>query len=228
MEEIKRVCCKCKIEKLIGEFTANNTKRYGKGYKCKPCANIDVKAKYKPKGVEIIEPIKGEIWKDIAGYSGKYKISSFGRLISVNGKYKGERLLKPCLAKKEGYYITCLRINGGKEYYRIHRLVAVMFLENNNNLPSVNHKDGNKINNHVSNLEWVTTGENTSHAFRTGLADFKGEKSVNSKLKESDVLLIRDLSNTGLSSSEIASKLNHIVSRRHVTDIINRVNWKHI
>lgn len=228
MEAIKRVCCKCKVEKPIEEFSANNTKRYGKGYKCKPCTNIDANAKYKPKGDKFIKPIEGEIWKDVAGYNGKYRISSFGRLTSINGRYKGEQLLKPCLAKKEGYYITCLRINGGKEYYRIHRLVAVMFLENISNLPSVNHKDGNKVNNQVSNLEWVTTGENTSHAFRTGLADFKGEKSKNSRLKDSDVLNIRSLHNQGLSSTEIGAKINHLVGDRHIRDIINRVNWKHI
>lgn len=112
-----------------------------------------------------------EIWKDINGFEGLYKVSSLGRVKSLgNGKstctnYKQERILKANI-KKNGYVHIKLNKNGKRYYYSIHRLVADNFLINHENKREVNHKDGNKLNNELSNLEWVTTSENQKHAYQ--------------------------------------------------------------
>lgn len=103
------------------------------------------------------------IWKKIDGFD-KYMISNKGDILSLN-KNKNGRLMKP-KEDKDGYLEVGIRDNNGnRKFFRIHRLVAMAFLENPNNLPVVNHKDGNKKNNCVENLEWCTISENTKHGF---------------------------------------------------------------
>ena len=89
-----------------------------------------------------------------------YNIYSDGRIFSL----KRNKFLKP-QKRGNGYLFVCL--NG--KAMSIHRLVALLFIENPFNKVEVNHKDGNKQNNHVSNLEWVTKSENTKHSYRLGL-----------------------------------------------------------
>ena len=109
-----------------------------------------------------------EIWKDIENYDGIYQISNFGRVKSLSrqtksGKYK-EIIKKPSLAGR-GYYRLALCKNGKPKYYYIHRLVAKAFIPNPNNLPLVNHKDENKLNNNVNNLEWCDSEYNMNYGF---------------------------------------------------------------
>ena len=94
----------------------------------------------------------------------KYAISNKGVLINV----KNGKKLKTSI-NKNGYLEVQLSTNGMRKSYRIHRLVALMFLNNEENKPYVNHKDGNKLNNSVDNLEWCTAKENDIHARNTGL-----------------------------------------------------------
>lgn len=114
-----------------------------------------------------------EIWKDVIGYEGLYQVSNLGkikRVMFTNGKYsfKKERLLNKFLIN--GYEKVELNKNGiGKPKF-IHRLVAEAFIPNPENKLQVNHIDGNKQNNCISNLEWATPSENTKHAYMTGLA----------------------------------------------------------
>lgn len=92
-----------------------------------------------------------EQWKDIIGYEGLYQISNLGRVKSL--KYGKERILKP-IKKKDGYLTVVLYNGVGKKMY-IHRLVAINFIPNANNLQEINHKDENKENNNLNNLEWT-------------------------------------------------------------------------
>lgn len=119
---------------------------------------------------------KIEVWKDVVGYEGLYQVSSFGRVKRLkNGK---ERILKPIL-HCSGYLYVNLFKNKIHEGFRVHRLVAMTFIPNLNDLPQVNHKDENKMNNHAENLEWCDAKYNTNFGTRTKKA---AEKLTNGKL----------------------------------------------
>lgn len=127
-----------------------------------------------------------ETWKDVKGYEGYYQVSSCGRVKSTERVYKTKRAFRTVperirkLAKVHGYLYCELWKDGRHERFAVHRMVAEAFLENPGGLPVVNHKDGNKENNNVSNIEWCTYSENSYHAFRTGLHkpyDRSGERN---------------------------------------------------
>lgn len=102
-------------------------------------------------------------WKEIQGYNGRYFISSNGQIKNKYGK-----ILKPWI--RNGYYTIGLMVNKKRTNYYIHRLVAEYFLSNPDKQRNfVNHLDGDKLNNNVSNLEWCTRQENAQHAYETGL-----------------------------------------------------------
>lgn len=100
-----------------------------------------------------------EIWKDVAGYEGLYQISTFGRVKSLPKNGRDAKILKPSKTIW-GYLDIQLCKNGKYHHERIHRLVASAFLPNPNKLPQVNHKDFDRTNNQVNNLEWCSTSEN--------------------------------------------------------------------
>ena len=105
-----------------------------------------------------------EIWKDVIGYETLYKISNLGRIYSLT-----KQSLKSTRKKSNGYIICDLCKNGKVNTKHIHRLVAEAFIPNPNNYLEVNHKDGNKTNNCVNNLEWCSKKQNMEHAVKTGL-----------------------------------------------------------
>lgn len=114
-----------------------------------------------------------EIWKDIDGYTGLYQVSNLGnvrKLRFINNMTNKEKvfLITPKLINT-GYYKVMLYKGGKWENAFVHRLVAAAFIPNEAGRPQVNHIDGNKTNNVVTNLEWCTQSENNRHAYRTGL-----------------------------------------------------------
>ena len=102
---------------------------------------------------------RGEEWRDIPGYEGKYQASNLGRIKGPRGVHKP---FKNC----NGYLIATLYWDGGKQRTGAHRLVALAFLPNPEDKPQVNHKDGDKENNRPENLEWATCSENNLHRRR--------------------------------------------------------------
>lgn len=149
-----------------------------------------------------------EIWVDIKDYEGFYQVSNLGRVRSlprwVKGKGKSIQLrdgfyLKVDIAK--GYERVTLFKNNNRKRVMVHRLVAQHFVDNPKNKPEVNHIDGNKRNNKLTNLEWVTSSENQLHAFKTGLQ--KPTKS-NKRLEYSDVCRIREMLDEGMKQTKIA------------------------
>jgi hypothetical protein len=113
-----------------------------------------------------------EIWVDVVGYEGLYQVSHLGRVKRVMGKdsrgnLRNERVLKPRLIG--GYLIAHLCKDGVASNKAVHRLVAEAFIDNPQNLPEVNHRDGCKENNYYLNLEWVSPSGNSLHAYALGL-----------------------------------------------------------
>jgi hypothetical protein len=123
-----------------------------------------------------------EIWKDVKGFEGLYQVSNFGLVKSIeritmrkNGRFKPirQRILKACI-NSSGYYLVRLSKNGVKNTFFIHKLVAINFL---NHIPNkqkvvIDHKDGNKLNNIVENIQTVTHRENSSICFRKNTNKF--------------------------------------------------------
>ena len=148
-----------------------------------------------------MENIHKEIWKDIKGYKEFYQISNFGKVKSlkriiykINGQkqHRKERILK-MLFDKDGYKFVVLFKNNTRKHSSIHRLIANHFIPNINNLPEVNHKNGNKANNKVSNLEWCTEKFNSKHAHDIGLyPSIEGENNPMALLTTKDVIHIKN------------------------------------
>ena len=103
-----------------------------------------------------------EIWKDCKGYEGKYQVSNFGRVWSI----KHQKYLKPWVNRCGYYLVGLMSKNGKQKHEQIHRLVSLAFIENPNNYPQVNHKDEDKSNNSVDNLEWCTVEYNQNYGTR--------------------------------------------------------------
>lgn len=113
-------------------------------------------------------------WRPVVGYESVYEVSNKGDIVRVQTGHR----LKPSIAKN-GYYVVALwDKNKGKSHY-IHRMIAEAFIPNPKGFKTVNHKDGNKLNNDISNLEWCSYGRNNQHAYDTGL------KTVSDNVRES-------------------------------------------
>lgn len=160
------------------------------------------------------------IIKPIKGYDGLYEISDNGSIfkvgsfVSINGSIN-----------QWGYRRTTLTNKDGKKKTEcFHKLVAQTFIPNPFNKKQVNHIDGNKLNNNIDNLEWVTKGENLKHAYDTGAkTPMIGELHPMAKLSAIDVSFIRGLLSIGWKQAEIARVYN--VSRQCIYKIKTNTNW---
>lgn len=119
-----------------------------------------------------------EIWEDIEGYESKYQVSNLGNVRSLNYRGTGKPKLLKQTTYEKGYKRVNLYKNGKKKHYWIHRLVAIAFIPNPNDLPVVNHKDEDPSNNNVNNLEWCTYEYNNNYGtVRKRISEsLKGEK----------------------------------------------------
>ena len=136
-----------------------------------------------------------EEWKDIEDFEGAYQISNLGRVKSLGGwrgTAKRKEKIRTIHSTHDGYAKVRLQHQGKDKTMRVHRLVAKAFIPNPKNMDTVNHIDGNKKNNKVSNLEWVDRTEQMIHAYKLGLKTSRvGTQNSNAKLTDDQVREIR-------------------------------------
>lgn len=145
-----------------------------------------------------LENIDGEIWKPIVGYEEIYEVSNYGRvkalerhIFTLNKNCIYKPLILKAILGKRGYYEVRLSVNYGSKIKKIHRLIAEYFIPNPSNKSQVNHIDGNRLNNDISNLEWVNNRENSCHRFKnsncsskyTGVSYFKRDNKWRSQIQ---------------------------------------------
>jgi hypothetical protein len=176
------------------------------------------------------ETYSGEKWTGIPGYHSRYLVGERGRVLSLvrrteNGKifYRDRaRFVMPIL--NGGYLHVMLCNEAGKKVWRINRLVATIFIPNPDNLPEVNHIDGNPLNNCVDNLEWCTRSQNMKHLYSVlKRGHVCGEASGKSSLTNESVV---DIYLSTHSQQRLADTYG--VSRKCIRDIRSGVSWKHI
>lgn len=182
-----------------------------------------IKIYYKKEGIYTMT----ETWKslkDIVECGEHYEISNKGKVRSV----RFDRLLTISMPSSDKKYPRVFFSSKGKrKTYSVHRLLALAFIPNPDNKPEVNHKDGDKNNFDLDNLEWSTYTENIQHAYNTQLKPKPyGNKSA-AKLDEDKVREIRRLHSTGEYSHSQLGKLFDI-GKRNITQIVNYRTWKHV
>lgn len=169
-----------------------------------------------------------EIWKDVVGYEGLYEVSNQGQVRSHHPsprKKKGECLRQGNL---RGYRIVILCKDKARHTALVHRIVAIAFLGAPPNVhrPTVNHKNLDKADNRVENLEWLSQADNCRHAAPL-IPRQRGEERPNAKLKEDDVRSIRARHKSGNETIEAIARC-YGISGAHCHLIIQRKKWKHV
>ncbi len=182
------------------------------------------------------EQLASETWRDIPGLEGAYQASNFGRIKSLErfnrgGKYTRARVLKQHLSA--GYPTVSVYKNFGWSNERVHKLAALAFFGVKPAGMEINHKDGNKRNNRLENLEYVSHRENINHALHTlghGLINrphpVRGAAQHLAKLTDTDIRTIRLFLSEGMSQSEIAKHFN--ITSGNVGAIKQGRSWAHV
>jgi hypothetical protein len=178
-------------------------------------------------------PQAAEEWRTIPGSEGLYSVSDLGRVRSEPiqtsrlGRQRG-RILRCCPGTKGYLQFRLCRLDGRQTTTKVHRVVALAFLGPRPLGAQINHKSGNKLDNSVSNLEYVTCRQNIRHAWRIGLYSrdhMCGERSHRARLTAEDVRHIRSpRANTSL--AELARQFG--VTKSTVSQVIKRKTWKHV
>lgn len=159
-------------------------------------------------------------WKQIPNFP-LYVCSSNGEVKNI----KTGKVLRPA-KDKNGYNKVVLCRCAYCKNIAVHRIVALTFLNNPDNLPQVNHIDGNKTNNNVSNLEWCSNYDNIHHAIKTGLVKVKYDNNPNAKLNKKDVITIRKMFASGkYNKSELARMFG--VSTTLIRYIVQYKIWRY-
>lgn len=169
-----------------------------------------------------------EIWKDIEGYKGLYQVSNTGQVRSLNYLHTGE--VKPLKqdTNKKGYKLVSLSKNGKKKKYLVHRLVAIAFIPNPNDLPIINHKDENPSNNNVNNLEWCTSEYNNNYGTRTKRAsESKKGNSLSEETKKKISESLKGKHHSEKTKKKISeSNKGKILSEEHKKKISEKIRGK--
>lgn len=232
-----KVCAACGYRKALNDFTIDASRADGHYVYCKECLGKRNRAKRQEKVSEFralaperFETLPGETFKDLPGYEGEYQVSDMGRVKSL--KTKRGMILRP-KKNKYGYMVIMLSKNNVTKNYSMHSLVLTAFVSERPEGLVVNHKDGNKANNNLSNLEWVTTRENVWHSHEVLMNPYGnppiryGEKHHCAKLTKEKVIEIRELYSAGEFSSRQLGRMFG-VSKVNILNIVNDKIWRNI
>jgi hypothetical protein len=167
--------------------------------------------------------VNAEIWKDIPGWEGVYQISNMGRIKSFKQTSNGKIL---SLVNRNGDYFSVVlqRVGKKRQSVRVHRLVAEAFIPNPDNLPEVNHIDGNKQNNRAENLEWCSRSHNVIHSIGMHPEQLRGMIFYNKSIRPRSVVQISKKSGEVLASfpTAIAAYNKTGICARNILQVANR------
>ena len=183
-----------------------------------------------------LESLPGELWREVPQTNRRYYVSNMGRLMTT--KYRTSdvasvfwpAIMKP--AKDAGGYLRTMIVIGGRcRTIKMHRLVAQVWIPNPDGLPTVNHRDFNKENNAVSNLEWMTQEANSKHYQATGMQPvFRGAQNWKSRLTEDAVREIKYAASckTKRKWGRKALAEKYGVSVAAIKDVLRGRSWRHV
>lgn len=166
------------------------------------------------------DDISLEEWRPIKSHL-SYEVSNLGR---VKSPWKSWPHIMECRIK--GYVSVCLTQNKKVKSFLVHRLVLEAFVGKCPDGCQANHKDGNKTNNRVKNLEWLSCGENLAHGYRTGLRSNKGELHSRATLKDDDVRFIKQMLIKNINKHAICKMFK--IQIRNLNRIAQGTRWSHI
>ncbi len=173
-----------------------------------------------------VENLPNEIWRDVVGYEGLYMVSNMGRVLRC--LKNGKKLLKRCIDKK-GYAYVHLSKNGVVKHRKVSILVAKAFIPNPKNKPVVHHRDRNRANDCVKNLEWVTYSENSRYIVKRNKSTTPSWTRSRSKLTPDDVRYIREhytKGNPKFNAKALAIKFN--VGQTSIYNVIHNKSYKDV
>jgi hypothetical protein len=181
----------------------------------------------------IIEPkLKWRKLNDYLDLNCIYEVSNYGDVRrQISDSPKVYKILKQ-EATDKGYMRVSMQTISGRKYFKVHRLVAMVFIKNPKNKKEVNHKNGKKSDNLYLNLNWSTRKENMHHAYDTGLLNNLGERHPKSFITDLEVIEICKLIESGMRTVDIMKAVSFLESNEKCRDVVRKIKtrktWRHI
>lgn len=172
-------------------------------------------------------PLLGEQWMPVTNYEGLYEVSNFGRIKSLPRKGSPRTTIMQTCLDSNGYEQTAITKNKKSTSFKIHKLVAIAFIEKTLTGYEINHKDGNRLNNNASNLEWCTRSENVKHSYDFGIKCHKGDRQGTRKLCSDQVREITAKYKPRIYTRTMLAK-EYGVTISCIKQVLNKKNWASI
>lgn len=223
-------CLRQREYQPVQNFNKSKREKDGYQYKCRCCESM-ISRKLLVEKYRNVEKnpdgLQDDIKPNLSMFSDKYFVSQGGVVWNLKPRFPiGQRYRRVCLYSEKNGYITCgiEHLDGKTRKIGVHRLVAIAHIPNPENKPQVNHKNGDRADNRVENLEWVTPKENVQHAKQNGwLNPPIGERQGMSKINPS---IVRKIRASKLSQRKLAKMMG--IGRGIIQHVLNGTTWKHV